>query len=133
MPSSCPVCEHTPVSGADCTVYKSLRTTIRVFLKTEEKKREATRPKVNGSTPTTPVLVTPTPTPIQTQGPAGPPATEASVPEPANTGRSQDSEDAAAPVAESSVETEKTTVPHESISNQSDAVSTLCHLSRRLC
>ncbi|KAJ8120344.1 hypothetical protein ONZ43_g2924 [Nemania bipapillata] len=38
LPSSCPVCEHTPVSGADCTVYKSLRTTIRVFLKTEEKK-----------------------------------------------------------------------------------------------
>ncbi|KAH7041094.1 uncharacterized protein B0I36DRAFT_379917 [Microdochium trichocladiopsis] len=55
LPSSCPVCEHSPVSGADCTVYKSLRTTIRVFLKTEEKKREASRPKPSDSAPATPV------------------------------------------------------------------------------
>ncbi|KAI0013717.1 hypothetical protein F4779DRAFT_562939 [Xylariaceae sp. FL0662B] len=69
LPSSCPVCEHSPVSGSDCTVYKSLRTTIKVFLKTEEKKREAARPKTNGSTPSTPVqqTQTPTPTPTQTQ------------------------------------------------------------------
>ncbi|KAI5868064.1 hypothetical protein GGS23DRAFT_543843 [Durotheca rogersii] len=60
LPSACPVCEHSPVSGSDCTVYKSLRTTIRVFLKTEEKKREAARPKTNGSTPTTPIQDTPT-------------------------------------------------------------------------
>ncbi|KAI1105913.1 hypothetical protein F4804DRAFT_90211 [Jackrogersella minutella] len=54
LPSVCPVCEHSPVSASDCTIYKSLRTTIRVFLKTEEKKRESARPKTNGSTPTTP-------------------------------------------------------------------------------
>lgn len=61
LPSSCPVCEHSPVSGDDCTVYKSLRTTIRVFLKTEEKKREAARPKINDSPPLTPVESNPTP------------------------------------------------------------------------
>ncbi|KAI0166032.1 hypothetical protein GGR57DRAFT_444935 [Xylariaceae sp. FL1272] len=67
LPSSCPVCEHSPVSAGDCTVYKSLRTTIKVFLKTEEKKREAARPKANGSAPTTPVQSTPTPAPTQVQ------------------------------------------------------------------
>ncbi|KAK6864162.1 hypothetical protein PG990_006402 [Apiospora arundinis] len=63
LPSSCPVCEHSPVSGADCTVYKSLRTTIRVFLKTEEKKREASRPKTTtpNPAPATPTDLAPTP------------------------------------------------------------------------
>ncbi|KAI1768953.1 hypothetical protein GGR53DRAFT_476480 [Hypoxylon sp. FL1150] len=75
LPSVCPVCEHSPVSASDCTVYKSLRTTIRVFLKTEEKKREAARPKTNGSTPTTPLQDTPTPTP--TQAPTEPPPVDA--------------------------------------------------------
>lgn len=46
LPSSCPVCEHSPLSAEDCSPNKSLRTTIRVFLRTEEKKREASRPKV---------------------------------------------------------------------------------------
>lgn len=36
-------------------------------MKTEEKKREAARPKTNGSTPTTPAQETPTPTPTQAQ------------------------------------------------------------------
>ncbi|KAI1378316.1 hypothetical protein F4677DRAFT_412851 [Hypoxylon crocopeplum] len=74
LPTACPVCEHSPVSASDCTIYKSLRTTIRVFLKTEEKKREAARPKANGSTPTTPAQDTPTPT--QAQAPTGPPPTD---------------------------------------------------------
>jgi len=81
LPSSCPVCEHTPVSAADCIVYKSLRTTIRVFIKTEEKKREAAKPKANGSAPTTPVQATPTHTPAQDQAVANPPAGEASISE----------------------------------------------------
>ncbi|KAI1490045.1 hypothetical protein F5X96DRAFT_638098 [Biscogniauxia mediterranea] len=74
LPSSCPVCEHSPVSGDDCTVYKSLRTTIRVFLKTEEKKREASRPKTNSSTPSTPAQTT-TAT-IQSQASTEPPPEE---------------------------------------------------------
>lgn len=45
LPSSCPVCEHTPVAAEDCKPHKSLRTTIKVFLRTEEKKREALRQK----------------------------------------------------------------------------------------
>lgn len=42
---SCPVCEHSPLSAEDCNPNKSLRTTIKVFLRTAEKKREASRPK----------------------------------------------------------------------------------------
>lgn len=59
LPSSCPICEHSPLSAEDCTPHKSLRTTVRVFLRTEEKKREASRPK--DITPATPVEATPTP------------------------------------------------------------------------
>ncbi|KAK8124708.1 uncharacterized protein PG998_000467 [Apiospora kogelbergensis] len=64
LPSSCPVCEHSPVSGDDCNVYKSLRTTIRVFLKTEEKKREASRPKTTTSNPAPATPTEPAPTPL---------------------------------------------------------------------
>lgn len=56
LPQSCPVCEHSPLSAADCSPNKSLRTTIRVFLRTAEKKREASRIKEsNDTTPITPV------------------------------------------------------------------------------
>lgn len=51
LPSSCPVCEHTPVAAADCKPNKSLRTTIKVFLRTEEKKREALRLKEEKNSP----------------------------------------------------------------------------------
>ncbi|KAJ3525360.1 hypothetical protein NM208_g11673 [Fusarium decemcellulare] len=56
LPASCPVCEHSPLSAEDCNPNKSLRTTIRVFLRTAEKKREASRPKEGkDSEPATPV------------------------------------------------------------------------------
>ena len=45
LPAACPICEHSPLSPADCNPNKSLRTTIRVFLRTAEKKREASRAK----------------------------------------------------------------------------------------
>lgn len=62
LPSSCPVCEHTPVAAEDCKPNKSLRTTIKVFLRTEEKKREALRLKeVKISPPPTPLDATATP------------------------------------------------------------------------
>lgn len=62
---TCPVCEHNPVSAGDCKPHKSLRTTIRVFLRTAEKKREALRvkdapketPPATPSTPTIPPAV----------------------------------------------------------------------------
>jgi hypothetical protein len=96
LPSSCPVCEHTPVAAEDCKPNKSLRTTIKVFLRTEEKKREDRRlkdiknsPVVAEVTPMTPVELVATPTiplepapasasDVQDQGAA----IEASVPEP---------------------------------------------------
>lgn len=56
MPQSCPVCEHSPLSAEDCNPNKSLRTTIKVFLRTAEKKREASRAKEEkASEPPTPV------------------------------------------------------------------------------
>jgi hypothetical protein len=56
LPSSCPVCEHSPLSAEDCNPNKSLRTTIKVFLRTAEKKREAQRAKeAKDSAPPTPV------------------------------------------------------------------------------
>jgi hypothetical protein len=62
LPSSCPVCEHEPLAAQDCTPHKSLRTTIKVFLRTEEKKREALKAKVaKEETPVTPIEPIPTP------------------------------------------------------------------------
>ena len=62
LPSSCPVCEHTPVAAEDCKPHKSLRTTIKVFLRTEEKKRVALQAKVIKDTPPiTPVEDVPVP------------------------------------------------------------------------
>jgi hypothetical protein len=50
------VCEHSPLSAEDCNPNKSLRTTIKVFLRTAEKKREAQRAKeAKDSAPPTPV------------------------------------------------------------------------------
>ncbi|KZF21623.1 hypothetical protein L228DRAFT_156564 [Xylona heveae TC161] len=57
LPDTCPVCEHSPVAADDCKPHKALRTTIKVFLKTEEKKRESrgrsesinTMPVTNGT------------------------------------------------------------------------------------
>lgn len=72
LPSSCPVCEHSPVSAEDCTPHKTHRTTIRVFLRTHEKKREEAKLKESRiSTPTTPVEAKSTPQePAPTQSPA---------------------------------------------------------------
>ena len=68
LPSSCPVCEHFPVTTADCKPNKSLRTTVRVFLRTEEKKREALRLKeVKNTPPDTPIHVDTTS--IETEAP----------------------------------------------------------------
>ena len=46
LPAQCPVCEHSPLSAEDCKPNKSLRTTIKVFLRTEEKKREQAKEKM---------------------------------------------------------------------------------------
>lgn len=134
LPSSCPVCEHTPVSGADCTPFKSLRTTIRVFLKTEEKRREATRPKTNGFTPVTPVQVTPTPTPTQNQDLAERPAPESTVPE--RTEPEHPPEDATVPIAQSaepSAKNETKMATDEIANDQPDTVCSLVNYGSEPC
>ncbi|KAI9810706.1 MAG: hypothetical protein M1832_001215 [Thelocarpon impressellum] len=59
LPAACPVCEHTPLSAEDCKPNKALRTTTKVFLRTEEKKRETlkakARPEEAPAVPLTPV------------------------------------------------------------------------------
>lgn len=44
LPENCPVCDHTPLDGSLCKPNKALRTTLKAFLRTEEKKRERVRP-----------------------------------------------------------------------------------------
>jgi len=77
LPESCPVCEHSPVSADDCKPNKALRTTIKVFLRTEEKKREALRLKEAKNTP--PATPAPIPTPVDPV-PVTPPKSEISEP-----------------------------------------------------
>jgi cell wall-associated NlpC family hydrolase len=43
LPDTCPVCAHTPISSDLCKPNKALRTTLKAFLRTEEKKREKER------------------------------------------------------------------------------------------
>ncbi|KAK1777281.1 hypothetical protein QBC45DRAFT_305030, partial [Copromyces sp. CBS 386.78] len=57
LPTSCPVCEHSPLSAEDAKPHKSLRTTIRVFLKTYLKKQQDARARE--SAPPTPIESTP--------------------------------------------------------------------------
>ncbi|OQD82880.1 hypothetical protein PENANT_c019G04396 [Penicillium antarcticum] len=65
LPDTCPVCAHTPVSPDLCKPNKALRTTLKAFLRTEEKKREKDRQAAITSSPATPV----DPIPAQEAGP----------------------------------------------------------------
>ena len=51
LPETCPVCAHTPISSDLCKPNKALRTTLKAFLRTEEKKREKDRPSTASQTP----------------------------------------------------------------------------------
>ncbi|OKL60421.1 hypothetical protein UA08_03975 [Talaromyces atroroseus] len=57
LPDSCPVCDHNPVSPDLCKPNKALRTTLKAFLRTEEKKREKDRASITPavSVPSAPV------------------------------------------------------------------------------
>ncbi|KAK4106686.1 hypothetical protein N658DRAFT_555499 [Parathielavia hyrcaniae] len=88
LPLSCPVCEHSPLSADDCKPHKALRTTIKVFLRTEEKKRESSRPKDVPVTPVTPV----DPSPISASAPA--------IPEPALNAEGTDAQEHQQPTVE---------------------------------
>ncbi len=71
LPEACPVCAHEPVKAELCKPNKALRTTIKVFLRTEEKKRETQKGKdlveSAAKAPVMPVAVE-TPTPASAQG-----------------------------------------------------------------
>ncbi|CAG7946397.1 unnamed protein product [Penicillium nalgiovense] len=56
LSDTCPVCTHTPVSPDLCKPNKALRTTLKAFLRTEEKKREKDR---QSAAPPTPSNITP--------------------------------------------------------------------------
>ncbi|EGD95832.1 hypothetical protein TESG_03296 [Trichophyton tonsurans CBS 112818] len=55
LPSSCPVCDHNPLDAELCKPNKALRTTLKAFLRTEEKKREKNKP-VKEPTPPAPAV-----------------------------------------------------------------------------
>lgn len=67
LPSSCPVCEHSPLSADDCKIHKSLRTTVRVFLRSEEKKRDNLKLKEAKEQAEAKEVTEPTPTAEATQ------------------------------------------------------------------
>ncbi|KAJ5108152.1 hypothetical protein N7456_004827 [Penicillium angulare] len=56
LSDTCPVCAHTPVSPDLCKPNKALRTTLKAYLRTEEKKREKER---QANAPPTPTIPTP--------------------------------------------------------------------------
>ncbi|KAK5127955.1 hypothetical protein LTR85_005072 [Meristemomyces frigidus] len=101
LSDACPVCSHSPVSPADCKPNKSLRTTVKAFLKTQQAKR--------GKGTDTPVVqsveaATPAVAPSETPAPA---ATQLLQPEEDNAGAwaaKQESEVPAAPAAEESAD-----------------------------
>ncbi|KAF7554837.1 hypothetical protein G7046_g6704 [Stylonectria norvegica] len=99
LPASCPVCEHSPLSAEDCNPNKSLRTTIRVFLRTAEKKREASRAKEEKESEP--------PTPIEAPRPSLPAAQVPIVQAPADVppaGEVPTAEDASGPKEETAAE-----------------------------
>lgn len=72
LPDTCPVCAHTPLSSDLCKPNKALRTTLKAFLRTEEKKREKDR---QSATPAAPAEAAPVDgTPAPSEQPAATPA-----------------------------------------------------------
>lgn len=61
LPDNCPVCAHTPLSSDLCKPNKALRTTLKAFLRTEEKKREKDRQSATPATGTATAEDTPVP------------------------------------------------------------------------
>ncbi|KAF1991038.1 hypothetical protein K402DRAFT_299648, partial [Aulographum hederae CBS 113979] len=50
---SCPLCQHTPLNPEDCAPHKALRTTVKAFLRSEEKKQGKGR-RTSSTVPATP-------------------------------------------------------------------------------
>ncbi|CAG5178485.1 uncharacterized protein ALTATR162_LOCUS8724 [Alternaria atra] len=65
FPTTCPSCDHSPLEAESCTVNKSLRNTMRVWLQKQKKKEEA---KAAAQAATPPVEVTPAASEVQPVG-----------------------------------------------------------------
>ena len=72
LPDTCPVCAHTPLSSDLCKPNKALRTTLKAFLRTEEKKREKDRQSATPAAGT--ATAGDTPAPSEQPAAATPPA-----------------------------------------------------------
>ena len=66
LTTTCPVCAHSPVSSDLCKPNKALRTTLKAFLRTEEKKREKDRQAATLPSPTIPTTLEINTTPVDT-------------------------------------------------------------------
>lgn len=103
LPEACPVCAHEPLDAALCKPNKALRTTLKAFLRTEEKKREKERRAA-------------TPAPAPSAPPSEPTSTPTPVPAPAQPGEQAEAPAQSLNVAEVSEPTaapEHTNVPAE--------------------
>lgn len=68
LPESCPVCAHSPLDASTCKQNKSLRLTVKAFLKSEEKKRGKTAVEAQAPIESAPAA----PEPPATPAPAAP-------------------------------------------------------------
>lgn len=58
LPTTCPVCDHSPLEASACVIHKASRTTVRAWL-TKLKAKDAKKAAEDAAAPATP---TPTPT-----------------------------------------------------------------------
>lgn len=65
FPTTCPLCDHSPLEADSCAVNKSLRNTMRVWLQKQKKKEEA---KAAAQAATPPIEVTPAAPEVQPIG-----------------------------------------------------------------
>jgi len=64
LPSTCPVCAHSPLDASTSKPNKSLRLTVKAFIKAEERKRN--KDSVDTKTPAPAVSAVPGPSDIST-------------------------------------------------------------------
>ncbi|KAJ5613359.1 hypothetical protein N7510_006553 [Penicillium lagena] len=92
---TCPVCAHTPVSADLCKPNKALRTTLKAFLRTEEKKRERDRQATVPPTPDTPPDSVAAPQQTPTESKATEPAPISTTPDATQPGKASSEETSA--------------------------------------
>jgi hypothetical protein len=123
LSDTCPVCTHTPVSPDLCKPNKALRTTLKAFLRTEEKKREKDRQ--SAATPNDTPAVTTAPAVLVSQNGDPTPAGDAKVPPLAESTESKrEVPEVDAPAVDFAVPHTAESAPESNFSNTADAVAT---------